>query len=114
MPGFRIMVNRSATWAGFDEELRALELQELKISDYDLSLTGFDARELDDILRQENADEEAAPPMPVVPVSQKKERKNEVAGTIFMRGNFFRNATNYASRNGANAAKHGAMVRTSG
>jgi len=39
---FRLLVNRSATWAGFDEELLALELQELSSFDYDLDLTGFD------------------------------------------------------------------------
>src|SRR5438132_11494453 len=39
---FRLMVNRSVTWADWDEELLALELLELKESDYDLSLTGFD------------------------------------------------------------------------
>src|SRR5450631_1527471 len=44
---FRLMVNRSATWAEWDEKLLALELQEIKASDCDLALTGFDARELD-------------------------------------------------------------------
>src|ERR1700689_1057402 len=47
---FRLMVNRSATWADWDEKLLALELQDLRASDYDLALTGFDARELDDLL----------------------------------------------------------------
>src|SRR3954469_3194706 len=44
---FRLMVNRSVTWADWDEELLALELQDLNESDYDLSLTGFDPKELD-------------------------------------------------------------------
>jgi len=44
---FRLLVNRSATWAAFDEELLALELQQLNESDYDLSLTGFDPGEID-------------------------------------------------------------------
>jgi len=39
---FRLLVNRSATWAAWDEELLALELQELNEADFDLSLTGFD------------------------------------------------------------------------
>ena len=39
---FRLMVNRSVTWADWDEELLGLELQELKESDFDLSPTGFD------------------------------------------------------------------------
>src|ERR1700733_11364239 len=38
---FRLMVNRSVTWADWDEELLALELQEIQESDLDLSLTGF-------------------------------------------------------------------------
>jgi hypothetical protein len=38
---FRLMVNRSVTWADWDEDLHALELQEIQESDFDLSLTGF-------------------------------------------------------------------------
>jgi hypothetical protein len=36
------MVNRSVSWADWDEELSRLELQELNESDFGLSLTGFD------------------------------------------------------------------------
>jgi len=36
---FRLMVNRSATWADWDDELLKLELLDLKTSDYDLALT---------------------------------------------------------------------------
>src|SRR5260370_239523 len=39
---FRLMVNRSVTWADWDEELLALELQEIQEADFDLSLTGFE------------------------------------------------------------------------
>ena len=39
---FRLMVNRSVGWAQWDEELLALELQELSEADFDLSLTGID------------------------------------------------------------------------
>src|SRR5260370_40793383 len=42
---FRLMVNRSVTWADWDEDLLSLELQELNASEFDLSLTGFDPRE---------------------------------------------------------------------
>src|SRR3954454_12152269 len=41
---FRLLVNRSVTWAAWDEELLAIELQELNAEDFDLSLTGFDQR----------------------------------------------------------------------
>src|SRR6266550_7959024 len=47
---FRLMVNRSVEWAAWDEELLALELQELSEADFDLSLTGFDPGEIDDLL----------------------------------------------------------------
>src|ERR1017187_7809134 len=47
---FRLLVNRSATWAAWDDELLALELQELSEADFDLSLTGFDQKEIDDFL----------------------------------------------------------------
>jgi hypothetical protein len=43
---FRLVVNRSVTWAEWDEELLALELQEIQASDFDLSLTGFEDGEL--------------------------------------------------------------------
>lgn len=48
---FRLMVNRSVTWAEWDEGLLALELQEIQASDYDLSLTGFEDEELGDYLQ---------------------------------------------------------------
>lgn len=47
---FRLLVNRSASWAGFDLELVALEIKELEGFDFDLSQTGFDAVELDGFL----------------------------------------------------------------
>jgi hypothetical protein len=48
---FRLLLNRSATWADFDEKLLALELQELNEAEFNLSLTGFAPREIDDLLR---------------------------------------------------------------
>ena len=69
---FRLMVNRSVAWADWDEELLTLELQELAASDYDLSLTGFDPKELDDLLLLPDDDDQAntAPPLPANPVSR--------------------------------------------
>jgi ParB-like chromosome segregation protein Spo0J len=72
---FRLMVNRSVTWADWDEELLALELQEIQESDFDLSLTGFDPGEIDGLLALE--DEEAAnaaPPLPESVVSKPGDR----------------------------------------
>jgi hypothetical protein len=66
------MVNRSVTWADFDDELLALELQELNDADFDLLLTGFDTKEIDDLLNGPADDEaaNAAPPLPENPVSR--------------------------------------------
>src|SRR5882762_6621751 len=63
---FRLMVNRSVAWADWDDELLALELQELNEMDFDLSLTGFDPKELDDLLIPAEDDEKAnaAPSLP--------------------------------------------------
>src|SRR5262249_33417434 len=62
---FRLLVNRSVTWADWDEELLALELQELNAADFDLDLTGFNPKEIDDLLAL--PDEEKANETPPVP-----------------------------------------------
>jgi len=73
---FRILANRSATWADWDEDLVRLELEELQRDDFDLSLTGFDDDEIAELLAGEetttegNTDEDAAPEVPVTPVSK--------------------------------------------
>jgi hypothetical protein len=71
---FRLMVNRSVTWAEWDETLLALELQEIQESEFDLSLTGFDDEELARLLAAQDAtqgltDEDAVPDLPQTPVS---------------------------------------------
>ena len=43
---FRLLANRSANWAEWDDELLKLELDDLKSFDFDLTLTGFDDHEL--------------------------------------------------------------------
>ena len=48
--GFRLMVNRSATWADWDTELVALEMEDLRAADFDLALTGFAPLEIDNFL----------------------------------------------------------------
>src|ERR1700722_6996261 len=69
---FRLMVNRSVTWADWNEELLALELQEIQASDFDLSLTGFDDGELARLLAVQDAaegltDEDSVPELPDTP-----------------------------------------------
>ena len=73
---FRILANRSATWAEWDEELLRLELEDLRLDEFDLSLTGFDADELLEILAPEETtvegqtDDDVAPEVPEQPVSR--------------------------------------------
>ena len=52
---FRLMVNRSVTWAQWDDELLTLELLDLKESEFNLSLTGFEDDELARLLAQQDA-----------------------------------------------------------
>src|SRR5690348_17508828 len=75
---FRLMVNRSVAWADWDEELLALELQELNAADFDLSLTGFNPGEIDGLLAipdEERANE--VPPVPENPISRVGDRSEE-------------------------------------
>jgi DNA modification methylase len=68
---FRLLVNRSVTWASWDEELLALELQELSEADFDLDLTGFNPGEIDGLLALPDEDRaNATPPVPENPVSR--------------------------------------------
>ena len=53
---FRLMVNRSVTWAEWDTELVAIEIKELQAMDFDLAFTGFDPPEIDDFLLGDQAD----------------------------------------------------------
>jgi DNA modification methylase len=67
----RILLNRSATWADWDDDLLLQELQSLQAYDFDLRLTGFDSRELDDMLMamsEPGRDPERVPPEPESPV----------------------------------------------
>jgi len=54
---FRLLANRSVSWAEWDEDLVALEIGELKELDFDLSLTGFDPVEIDGFLFGEENDD---------------------------------------------------------
>lgn len=71
---FRLMVNRSVTWADWDEELLSLEMLELKDLDLiDLALTGFDGREIDELLSAATGGDDKAdvcPEPPTVPVTR--------------------------------------------
>jgi ParB-like chromosome segregation protein Spo0J len=53
---FRLMANRSANWAAWDEELLGLELEDLQGLDFDLELTGFNVDELQNLLNIDSAE----------------------------------------------------------
>jgi ParB-like chromosome segregation protein Spo0J len=57
--------NKLALNAGWDDELLALELVELKHADYDLNVLGFNPKELDDLLT--GVDDEKADDVPPLP-----------------------------------------------
>ena len=73
---FRLLANRSATWAEWDDELLGLELAELQESGFNLELTGFNEEEWDSLIAGEETstegltDEDEVPDVPENPVSQ--------------------------------------------
>ena len=73
---YRLMDNRSAQEAVWDDELLALELRDLGLEDLDLALTGFDEDEIENLLAgvPEEADgltdDDAVPEPPEDPISK--------------------------------------------
>jgi len=71
---FRLLANRSANWAAWDEDLLALELEELQAMAFDVSLTSFDAGEIDSLLAKPTTDgltdPDEVPEPPAEPVSK--------------------------------------------
>ena len=58
---FRLLVNRSATWADWNDEALRAEMAELRLELDDLRLTGFADKELDIFLQGAVADSEKDP-----------------------------------------------------
>jgi len=83
---FRILANRSAAWAEWDETLLSDEFADLLEAGFDLALTGFSDDELADLLGDADPDDNTNPPMggfteevdedipdaPVIPVSRRR------------------------------------------
>ena len=67
---FRLLVNRSATWADWDDDLLKLELLDLQTANYDLALTGFEMKEINALTANDAPDEDAVPSVPISPVSR--------------------------------------------
>ena len=70
--GFRLLVNRSVSWAEWDNELLAKELFDLKSMDFDLGQTGFNLAEIDRLLEpaQGPTEPDEVPPVPETPTTQ--------------------------------------------
>jgi hypothetical protein len=82
---FRLMVNRSVNWASWNDELLALELQELSDADFDLSLSGFDDAEVIRLLAAGDAvegltDEDSVPGIPKTPIARPASLAQPVTG----------------------------------
>ncbi|MDX1251165.1 MAG: DNA modification methylase [Gammaproteobacteria bacterium] len=73
---FRLLANRSATWAEWDNELLQIELEELVAAEFDLTLTGFNPDELADLLAGDGqtadgqTDDDAVPEITETPISR--------------------------------------------
>ena len=81
---FRLLANRSASWAEWDDELLQLELEDLKDLGFDLTHTGFTDEELADLLENGeasagNTDEDSVPEAPDDPVTK--------PGDVYVLGN---------------------------
>lgn len=81
---FRLLANRSVSWAQWDEELLAIEFSELEDLGFDLELTGFTEDEIESYKSKSAegnpglCDEEETPEPPAIPVS--------IAGDIWVLG----------------------------
>lgn len=67
---FRLLVNRSVGWAEWDMEALAAEFAQLQEMKFDLTLTGFDVKEIDGLTLKPNPAEDDVPPVPEAPVSR--------------------------------------------
>lgn len=68
---FRLAVNRSAEWAEWDDELLKLELDDLKLEEFDLELIGFDGMEFEDAPAEGLTDPDEVPDVQEQTVSRK-------------------------------------------
>ena len=91
--------NRLALDAGWDEDLLKMELEELKNLDIDLSITGFDINEIDDILKNiedmEESEEENGNPnnsfnyqeqYGVIVICQNEEEQEKIYNDLSQKG----------------------------
>lgn len=67
---YRLADNRTSEESSWNVDLLAMEFGELKAMDFDLSLTGFDTREIDQFTLKPNPAEDDVPPVPEAPVTR--------------------------------------------
>jgi len=71
---FRILANKSVSWAEWDEDLLRLEFSELKDLGFDLEMTGFEAASIEELMRGEISqgltDPDSIPEPPEEPISK--------------------------------------------
>jgi len=70
---YRIADNRTNEEAKWDEELLKMELKELEYKDFDLKMTGFDDKQINDLLFEEKqglTDDDAVPDTPEEPITK--------------------------------------------
>ena len=70
---YRIADNRTNEEAKWDDELLKMELKELDYKDFDLKMTGFDDKQINDLLFEEKqglTDDDAVPDTPEEPISK--------------------------------------------
>ena len=70
---YRIADNRTNEEAKWDEELLKMELKELDYKDFDLKMTGFDDKQINDLLFEEKqglTDDDAVPDTPEEPITK--------------------------------------------
>jgi site-specific DNA-methyltransferase (adenine-specific) len=70
---YRIADNRTNEEAKWDDELLKIELKELEYKDFDLKMTGFDDKQINDLLFEEKqglTDDDAVPDTPEEPITK--------------------------------------------
>lgn len=68
--GLRLADNRTSEESAWDLDLLRVEMGDLKVGGFDLSLTGFTAREIDGFTLASNPAEDDVPPVPANPVTR--------------------------------------------
>lgn len=76
---FRLSVNKSAEWAEWDDELLSLELEDLKLQNFDLSLIDFDTFQIQEPPFEGNTDPDEVPEIQNITISR--------CGDIWILGN---------------------------